>query len=527
MFEGKRYRISYDAPIAPCPPHIAARLSRADNAPAATTAPAELCEADTAAALADGWALVARTKPAAEGERNNSAHALAGRLKRLAVSEDTCREMVLHWNASNLPPSPEDELAKTVASSYANGDWPLGADRPEAEFEDISADPALPQPKPTTTPSAIITATPYVWADPCGIPPRDWILGRHLVRKFVSATIAPGGVGKSSLVIVEALSIVTGRVLLGGRAPRPGRVWLWNGEDPYDELQRRIQAVCLHYGITREAIEGRFFVDSGRQRPIVIATETKQGAKIAEPVVEQVKATIRENKIDVFTVDPFVSCHRVSENDNGKIEAVAWEWAKIADACDCAIDLVHHSRKTGGMEVTAEHARGASALLGKARAVRVLNVMSGEEAKKAGIEQPRLYFRVDNGKANMAPPSDAADWYQLQGVPLGNATGDRPQDEIGVVLPWVWRDAEPDDGLPEGALLKAQQALVGGEWRADQRAEKWAGRPIMKALGLTGHLTMESLLYKWTEAGAFVEYDGKDAQRRPRKFLRPVFAPVT
>ena len=196
-----------------------------------------------------------------------------------------------------------------------------------------------------------------------------------MVRKFVSATVAPGGVGKSSLIIAEALSIVTGRALLSDYAPRPGRVWLCNGEDPYDELQRRIQAACLHYRISREEIEGRLFVDSGRQMPIVIATEDRNGATIAVPVVDAVKATLLAHKIDVLVVDPFVSSHRVSENDNNKIEAVAWEWVNIADACDCAIELVHHSRKTDGDKVTADHSRGASALLGKARSVRVLNGM--------------------------------------------------------------------------------------------------------------------------------------------------------
>jgi len=104
---------------------------------------------------------------------------------------------------------------------------------------------------------------------------------------------------------------------------------------------------------------------------------------------------------------------RVSENDINKIEAVAWEWAKIADECDCAAELVHHARKTGGAEVTAEDARGASALSGKCRSVRVLNRMSEDEGERAGVDNHKTYFRVDDGKPNMAPPSDATDWYRL------------------------------------------------------------------------------------------------------------------
>jgi RecA-family ATPase len=70
-----------------------------------------------------------------------------------------------------------------------------------------------------------------VWAEPSTIPPREWLYGKHLIRKFATATVAPGGVGKSSLELIEALSIVTGRDLLGkGMVPERGRVWWWNGK---------------------------------------------------------------------------------------------------------------------------------------------------------------------------------------------------------------------------------------------------------------------------------------------------------
>ena len=49
--------------------------------------------------------------------------------------------------------------------------------------------------------------TAFVWRDPSTIPPRPWLYGRHLIRKQVSVTVALGGVGKSSLMICEALVV--------------------------------------------------------------------------------------------------------------------------------------------------------------------------------------------------------------------------------------------------------------------------------------------------------------------------------
>src|SRR4051794_40314849 len=68
---------------------------------------------------------------------------------------------------------------------------------------------------PSEVSRSLIRAAPFHWCDPVSIPLRKWIYGRHYIRRFVSTTVAPGGVGKSSLGIVEALAIVSGRDLLG------------------------------------------------------------------------------------------------------------------------------------------------------------------------------------------------------------------------------------------------------------------------------------------------------------------------
>lgn len=268
------------------------------------------------------------------------------------------------------------------------------------------------------SPSAIATA-PFQWRDPTAIPIRQWLYGRHYIRGFVSTTVSPGGVGKSSLGTVEALALVTGRDLLGVNPDERTNVWIWNGEDPLEELQRRVMAVALQYRIDEEAVAGRLFVNSGRDTENVIAVQNGSGTVICAPVVEAIIRTIKENNIGLVIIDPFVSSHRVTENDNNAKDIVSKTWARIAHDTGCAVELVHHTRKTGGSEVTVEDGRGAVALLAAARSARVLNPMSKDEAAKAGVEHPRLHFRVDNGKANLAPVSKAQ-WFRLASVPLGN-----------------------------------------------------------------------------------------------------------
>jgi AAA domain len=366
---------------------------------------------------------------------------------------------------------------------------------------------------------ATIVATPFAWRDPAGIPKRAWLYGRHYVRKFLTCTIAPGGLGKTSLVIGEALAMASQRPLLGITPIERARVWLWNGKDPADELQRRVVAAMIHHGLTPEDVAGYLFTDVGRQAPIILATQTRLGTTIAKPVVEAVIEAIKTNRIDTVVIDPFVKSHRVGENDNNAIDAVVSQWAAIADVTNCAIELLHHPRKTGGAEVTVEDGRGASALLSASRSARVLNRMSVQEADDAGLEKATAwrYFRVDNGKASMAPPPEKADWYQLTSVALGNG------DDVGVATAWPWPD--PFEGVTTHDLRAAQKEVSeGGPWRANNQASDWVGKPIAKALKLDAYKDsdkkkIKSLLKTWMKNGMFVVVDGKDKQRHPRQFV--------
>src|ERR1700730_16180248 len=55
---------------------------------------------------------------------------------------------------------------------------------------------AAPQSEP------LIKATPFVFREPRLIPPRQLLYGRHLIRRFISCTVSPGGLGKSSLALL-------------------------------------------------------------------------------------------------------------------------------------------------------------------------------------------------------------------------------------------------------------------------------------------------------------------------------------
>lgn len=391
-----------------------------------------------------------------------------------------------------------------------------------------------------------ISATPYAFPAASSIPKRESLYGGHYVRQFVSTTVAPSKVGKSSLEIVEALAMASGKPLLGVQPAGCFRVWLWNGEDPIEELQRRICAAMLAHGLTREDVGDRLFVDTGRQMPIVLATAARDGARIADPVVRDVIRTIEENAIDVFQVDPFVSSHRVSENDNGAIDLVAKRWAYVADVTRSAVELVHHVRKLNGAEVTVEDGRGAVALIAASRSARAMARMTKTEAARLGLTSVcRRLFRFADTSSNLALPADgeAERWYELTSVGLCNGGGEDPidaqmnGDSVGVVRVFdMPREAERaleamGAGQSEDAATRESAALdelSTGEWRIDVQArDAWAGCAIGRAYGLDiddpdAKAHVKLLLRTWIKDGKLVETSRQNSQRKTKRYVEVV-----
>lgn len=412
-----------------------------------------------------------------------------------------------------------------------HGGW-TGRDSARAErwFDaDAATVVALEAPGPTPAPRPPLKATPFRYQDALSFPRRQCLYGKHYFRSYLSATVAPGGVGKSSLAITEALALVSGRPLLRVPVARPVRVWLWNGEDPLEETERRVLAAMKHYGLTQDDIQDRLLIDSGREVEIVIARQERDGAKLTD-VRDAIAQEIRVEQIDVLVIDPLVSAHRVNENDNNAVDIVAKSFAWIADQTGAAIEVVHHTRKlrdTGG-EVTPEDSRGASALVAAARSVRTLVGMTPAEARPLGLSEGehRSLFRFGGSKSNLAPQAaDDGGWLRLIDVGLGNAgfAADglyEPSDQVGVVTAF---ELSPVAADVETALADAITQIQPGRWRRDVRAgEAWIGQFLGPVLNLDPEIDRRALksriddLFRrnWLRAAP-----GMSAQRKPKVYV--------
>jgi AAA domain len=327
----------------------------------------------------------------------------------------------------------------------------------------------------TDVPPEIKNGNPW-WRDPATIPPRAFLYDRHNSRRNIGATIAAGGRAKTTLSVYEALSMAVGRDLSTRLelSSGPLRVWLLNGEEDQDELDRRIAAACQHYGVSQEGLGGRLFAQSVRDRPLRIAKLTNNAAIVDEQVKAVMVDFITKNRIDVFMVDPLISFHAVGESNNEHMDVVIKQgFGAIAGKTNSAGELFHHpgKPKPGQAETTVEDSRGASAVIWAVRSARVNNFMTPEEASKLGLSETerRLHLRITNGKANMGPIGTAK-WIKLVIENLPNG------DQVAVASSWTPPD--PFKGITTADMELARKLAATGEYRADSRSPNWIGYAI-------------------------------------------------
>ena len=361
----------------------------------------------------------------------------------------------------------------------------------------------------------------------------------------MSATIGDGGIGKSMLVLTEAIAMVTGRNLLGIE-PRRTKVLYWSGEEPIAEVQRRVAAICQHFKIDTAELEGRLFVATAADFPILIEpmkkpdTVKKARRYDEEGMFEAQKELFPDevaalphlwrflwhhNDVDAVIIDPFIACHRVAENDNTAIDAVVKTWARFANTTIISVELVHHTRKPPygvAGETSVDDARGASAFKDAVRSARALNRMTEAEGQRAGVENHRYYFRAENGKANYARPAEEATWFKMVPVLLPNGDQWHPGDEVGVVVPWHYPAVF--DGVTETHMLKVRAMAGEGNYRIDMRSPDWIGQAVADVLCLDAEddrARIKALLKVWFKNGVLRTVERRDASRRMKTFVEP------
>jgi hypothetical protein len=290
-----------------------------------------------------------------------------------------------------------------------------------------------------------LEATDIADIDLDNIPPRAWLFGDIVARKYVTMIAASPGAGKSVFTMQMGLCASSGKNF-GPYTPHEKSIktWVYNNEEGQEEMRRRAAAMLICEKIQKADIAGKFFMNSGEDNSICIAKKNIDGGVVHTPDYLYLKQEILKKGIDLLVVDPFAETHDVNENSNDEIKTVAGLYRKLALECNCAVLLVHHTRKGGNSKdksseanSNADSARGGGAQIGVVRRMFTLAKMDSGTAVKFNIpENERYWFvRFDDAKTNITAPTQDAQWFKFDSIALNNGTGIYTDgDKVGVLV---------------------------------------------------------------------------------------------
>lgn len=384
------------------------------------------------------WYLKEQAPEAIEGNNGDfAAYCVACKVRDFGLSLEKASEILHEHYTTKCTPPDLGWLEEKVTNAYnyaQNAMIGVDAtkDSPEEAFKDIEFPREL---GPVRASALSIMDTP----------PREWLLGKRYISKFVTATVSPGGGSKSTLIMQEALSIATGKNICGEEIKVVAPVWISNNEDPLDEVQRRLAAICMHHKLdpiedtknvflSGKELQEDMRVKLGIEQFSLRFAEPGDGGKFVEnkTAISFYERFIRENGIKLWVLDPFVSCHGFPEGDNTNVDRVMKIITGICDRTNSACSAAGHTPKGVNVSGNADAWRGGGAMRDAARIMDTFAVMEEKECDKYGIPKTMRswYVKRESAKANMRPPGEDLKWFKRVSVLLLNG-----KDNVGVLEP--------------------------------------------------------------------------------------------
>jgi hypothetical protein len=227
--------------------------------------------------------------------------------------------------------------------------------------------------------------------------------------------------GKSFFALELAVAVASATAAAGRFAvPTPGPVLLCAAEDPPAVVVQRLAALAAARDQTLPALPVEVIVEPGVRLP---------------DGLERLAATVAQVAPRLLILDPLIRLHRADENSAADMAVVLDGLRLLARASECAILLVHHTRKAPAGGVAGHSLRGSSDL----HAFGDTNLYLRRLGPDAALE-----LRIEHRAAPCPPPLRL----QLR----VDATGVLPRAHF------VCDDTAPPDPLRERALTLVRRA---------------------------------------------------------------------
>ena len=267
--------------------------------------------------------------------------------------------------------------------------------------------------KTASEPEAWAYPVPMTWEEwKSARPTPDCIVANYLFSD-VGLLVAPGGSGKTTLILFEAVHIVLKLNLWGLEIKKSGPVLILTAEDSREMLVARLREICLAMELSGEQIE---IVMRDVRISDVCAIPHKITAVIGDTItpnylVDVIVAQCRENKPVLIVIDPAISFgvgeSRVNDAEQALIEAAR----KLRSDLNCCVRYVHHTGKANAREKTLDQysGRNGSALPDGCRMVAVMQRLEADEFRGATgvqLDDEESGIVLARPKVSYSPPQE-------------------------------------------------------------------------------------------------------------------------
>lgn len=252
----------------------------------------------------------------------------------------------------------------------------------------------------------------------------------HYLYADLALLSAPGGTGKTTLILWECIHIVLGRPIYGLQVQNPGPVLIITAEDSREILLARLNCIMRDMQLSEaecQAVDNNLLIwDCSGELTRLVEVDEKGNLTptgMADAIIERAKPIGPA----MIILDPIVSFGPGESRINDGEQMLVTAARRMIRGLDCCIRYVTHtsqqSAKSGDMSQYA--ARGGTALSDGARMVAVLQqwIMDKDEAPPMTLDRGPLdrVLKLGRPKLSYAPPQELL-WLARQEYTFSYAT---------------------------------------------------------------------------------------------------------
>lgn len=360
----------------------------------------------------------------------------------------------------------EPENGHTADLDPPQDDW-----QPPAEIPDAAA----------ATPEHIAQAalvTPLDWPDEP--PPRvSWVAHNLIPRGDVSSLGGDGGSGKTMAALQLGAAMARGAQDWLGCVIEPGPVVFLSGEEPEDEIRRRVGRIAARQGFDLSELANLHFWFPSDFADCTLALPRPGGVMQATPLMRSIETAINQIRPALVVLDNVAAVFAGNQNDRVMVRTFVNLWRGIARSTGAGVLLLDHPSLSG---LTNQTGRGGNMdWRNSVRAALYLKATDDREEVARGV---RVLECVKNNYAPLGSPTKL-EWVDGVLAPEGTvsphqrraaevdaetrflehlANVNRLGRDVGEktgpnYAPKIFEGMEPDGGFRSAAFAKAMQRL--------------------------------------------------------------------